>query len=107
MTIQPLGRRLLLRPINLPAEIDLGGGKKLHLPEQSVEKPCEFTVIGLGVGFDAEGRDVTSQFSVKVGDRVLAEKFMDLEARVPDAENEGKWLAVLDEKYLLGVLETV
>jgi len=49
LTIKPIGRRLLVKPVEIPAVYERDG-IKLHLPENLVNKPLEADVISLGGG---------------------------------------------------------
>lgn len=52
MTLRPLGTRILIRPDEVPMKTESG----LHLPEYTIEKPWQGTVIS--VGKFKEGTDV-------------------------------------------------
>jgi len=93
--ITPLGRRVLVKRSS--SEEKSAGG--LFLPDTAKEKPQEAEVIALGVGKDDEGKDVTTLFTVKVGDKVLISKYGGTEVKI-----DGEDHLILNETDILGVI---
>ena len=69
--IQPLGDRVLVKPVEDEGEQVKGG---IIIPDSAKEKPQEAEVVALGTGkVDDDGK--TRDFVVKVGDRVIVSKY--------------------------------
>jgi chaperonin GroES len=70
MGIRPLKDRVLLRPLKQPEKTKSG----IFLPESATEKSQQAVVVGVGPGcLDDNGKKIP--MDVKVGDKVLYEKF--------------------------------
>ena len=80
MNIQPLGERVLVRP--LEAEEKTKGG--IVIPDTAKEKPQEGKVVAVGKG-RRDGEKVIP-LEVKVGDKVLYGKYSGTELRGKDGE---------------------
>jgi chaperonin GroES len=81
MTIQPLGNRVLLEPIEVEEQV--AGG--IIIPDSAKEKPLESKVAALGTGgIDEKGNKIP--FDVKVGDIVLTNKYGGTEIKHNDKE---------------------
>ena len=93
--ITPLGRRVLVKR-SLSEEKTAGG---IFLPDTAKEKPQEAEVITLGTGKDDEGKDVSTLFTVKVGDKVLISKYGGTEVKVGGDE-----CVLVNESDILGIL---
>jgi chaperonin GroES len=93
--IRPLGDRILVK--RLEARDIVKGG--IIIPDSAKEKPQEGIVVALG-----EGRRVKSgkllPFDVKVGDRVVIEKYTGSDITV-----EGDEYTIIKEESVLAVLE--
>jgi len=80
VNIKPLGNRVLLEPVEEPAEQIKGG---IVIPDSAKEKPLESKVIALGTGkLDDNGNKIV--FDVKVGDLVLTNKYGGTEIKLND-----------------------
>ncbi len=91
MSIQPLGDRVLIEP--LEAQEKTKGG--IVLPDTAKEKPQEGKVIAVGKGrVSNEGKIIALE--VKVGDKVLYGKYSGTEVSVEGDE----YLIVKDEDIL-------
>ena len=69
MAIQPLGDRVLVKPLD-EAEDKIGS---LYIPETAKEKPQEGLIEAVGPGTHKDGKLVPLE--VKVGDKVLYGKY--------------------------------
>jgi chaperonin GroES len=85
MTIEPLGTRILIKPLDQESTTVSG----LYLPETAKEKPQQGTVTAIGN---------TEQMStgLLVGDRVLFPKYTGTEVQV-----EGSAYLVMEENEIL------
>ena len=94
-SITPLGRRVLVKR-SISEEKTAGG---IFLPDTAKEKPQEAEVLALGTGKDDEGKDVSTLFTVKKGDKVLISKYGGTEIKV-----EGNTYLIMREDDILGIL---
>lgn len=94
-SITPLGRRVLVK--RSTSEEKTAGG--IFLPDTAKEKPQEAEVLALGVGKDDEGKDVSTLFTVKKGDKVLISKYGGTEVKL-----DGETYTLLREDDILGIL---
>lgn len=93
--IQPLGDRVLVEPIE-EAEQMKGG---IYIPDTAKEKPLTAVVIALGNGkLNDDG--TRSSFDVKVGDKVLTNKYGGTEVKL-----DGKEYKLLNASDILAVLD--
>jgi len=94
-SVKPLGDRILVKRLE-PQDIVKGG---IIIPDSAKEKPQEGIVVALG-----EGRRIKSgkvlPFEVKVGDRVMIEKYTGSEIKI-----EGEEYTIIKEDGVLAVLE--
>ncbi len=81
MTIQPLGDRVLVKPME--KEEKTKGG--IVLPDTAKEKPQEGEVIAVGTGRTLEDGK-TVPLTVKKGDKVLFRKYAGTEVKIDDEE---------------------
>jgi chaperonin GroES len=93
--ITPLGRRVLVKRVS--SEEKTAGG--IFLPDTAKEKPQEAEVLSLGVGKDDEGKDVSTLFTVKVGDKVLISKYGGTEVKL-----DGEDVLIVNESDVLGIV---
>ena len=93
--ITPLGRRLLVKRVN--SEEKTAGG--IFLPDTAKEKPHEAQVLATGIGKDDEGKDVTTLFTCKVGDKVLISKYGGTEVKL-----DGDDVLIINESDVLGIV---
>ena len=91
MAIQPLGDRVLIKP--LEAQDKTKGG--IVLPDTTKEKPQEGKVVAVGKGRASEDGKI-KPLEVKAGDKVLYGKYSGTEITV-DAE---EYLIVKEEDIL-------
>ncbi len=95
MKVQPLGDRVLVKPLD-EKEQKSGGG--IIIPDSAKEKPQEGKVVALGTGKkDDEGK--TIEFAVKAGDKVLISKYGGTEIKI-DGENH----LIMREDDILGII---
>jgi len=94
--ITPLGTRVLVKRIELDEQKTEGG---IFIPDNAKEKPQEAEVLALGTGKDEEGKDVTTLFTVKKGDKVLISKYGGTEVKVG-----GEDLLIINETDILGII---
>ena len=95
MNIQPLGDRIIVRP--LEAEEKTKGG--IILPDTAKEKPQEGEVLAVGKGKVLENGSVQAP-EVKKGDRVLYGKYSGTEIKT----KEGEDLLIMREEDVLAIL---
>jgi len=96
MKIQPLGDRVIIKP--LEAETKTKGG--IVLPDTAKEKPQEGEVIAVGKGKVLEN-GTTKAPEVKVGDKVLYGKYSGNEITT----KEGEELLIMREEDILGIVK--
>ena len=94
--IKPIGDRVLVK--HLEEKEQVRGG--IIIPDSAKEKPQEAEVIALGTGKDDEGKDVTTLFTVKAGDKVLISKYGGTEVKVG-----GDDLLIINETDILGIVK--
>lgn len=92
--IQPLGDRVLVKKIQENEQVRGG----IIIPDSAKEKPQQAEVVALGTGRkDDNGKPIN--FSVKVGDRVLTNKYGGTEVKLNDETYE-----IMREEDILGVI---
>lgn len=96
MNIQPLGDRVVIKP--LEAEAKTKGG--IVLPDTAKEKPQEGKVVSVGKGKVLENGTVQSP-EVKVGDKVLYGKYSGNEITT----KEGEELLIMREEDILAIIK--
>ena len=89
VNIKPLADRVLIEPME--AETKTASG--IYIPDTAKEKQQKGKVIAVGPGTKDE------KISVKVGDKVLFEKFGGTELNW-----EGKDYLMMQEKYILAII---
>ena len=90
--IQPLGDRVLVKPIDVEEEVKGG----IIIPDSAKEKPTTAEVLALGNG-KKDGE--TYEFSVKVGDHVIISKYGGTQVKYDDVE-----YTILREDDILGII---
>ena len=90
--IQPLGDRVLVKPIDVEEEVKGG----IIIPDTAKEKPTTAEVLALGNG-KKDGE--TYEFSVKVGDHVIISKYGGTQVKYEDVE-----YTILREDDILGII---
>ena len=90
--IQPLGDRVLVKPVDVEEEVKGG----IIIPDSAKEKPTTAEVLALGNG-KKDGE--TYEFSVKVGDKVIISKYGGTQVKYDDVE-----YTILREEDILAVL---
>jgi chaperonin GroES len=96
MNIQPLGDRVVIKP--LEAEEKTKGG--IVLPDTAKEKPQEGKVLAVGKGRILENGTI-QPLEVKVGDRVLFSKYSGTEVTT----KEGEELLIVKEEDILAIIK--
>jgi chaperonin GroES len=96
MKIQPLGDRVVVKP--LEAEAKTKGG--IVLPDTAKEKPQEGEIIAVGKGKVLESGSV-QPMEVKVGDRILYGKYSGNEITTKDGDE----LLIMREEDILAILK--
>ncbi len=96
MKIQPLGDRVVIKP--LAAEAKSKGG--ILLPDTAKERPQEGEVIAVGKGKVMDNGQVAA-LEVKVGDKVLYGKYSGNEI----TSSEGAELLIMREEDILAILK--
>jgi len=96
MNIQPLGDRVVVKP--LEAESKTKGG--IVLPDMAKEKPQEGKVVAVGKGKVLDSGTVQVP-EVKVGDKVLYGKYSGNEITTKDGEE----LLIMREEDILAIVK--
>ena len=96
MKIQPLGDRVVVRP--LEAESKTRGG--IVLPDTAKEKPQQGEIVAAGKGKILENGTL-SPLEVKVGDKVLYGKYSGNEITT----KEGEELLIMKEEDILAIVK--
>ena len=95
MAIQPLGDRVLVKP--LETELKTKGG--IVLPETAKEKPQEGEVIAVGTGRILEDGK-TAPLEVKKGDKILFSKYGGTEVKLDGEEH-----LIMKEEDILAIIK--
>ncbi len=93
--IQPLGDRVLVKPIEAK-EYKKGG---IIIPDTAKEKPQEGEVVATGKGKTTEDGKVLPM-DVKAGDRILYGKYSGNEIKIEDTE-----YLIMHQDDILGILK--
>jgi len=96
MKVQPLGDRVLVKP--LEAESKTKGG--IVLPDTAKEKPQEAEVVAVGKGKTLEDGSL-KPLEVKVGDKVLYGKYSGNEITTKDGEE----MMIMREEDILAIIK--
>lgn len=95
MAVKPLHDRVLVKRLEEVTTTASG----IIIPDNSTEKPSEGEVIAVGSGYRLEdGSD--RALEVKVGDKVLFEKYGSSEVKV-----DGMDYLVMKEEKILGIIQ--
>ena len=95
MSIQPLGDRILVKPIEAKEKTEGG----IILPDTAKEKPQEAKVIAIGKGSVSEdGTKVPLE--VKVGDKILYGKYSGT-----DINHDGEDYLILRQDDILAIIK--
>ena len=95
MNIRPLGDRLVLKQIEAEEKTKSG----IILPSSTAkEKPSIFEVVVVGNGIQNDGTEV--KMILKVGDKVVANKYSGLTVKVDEDD-----LVILRQSDILAVME--
>lgn len=94
MSIRPLYDRVVVR--RMEEETTTAGG--IVLPGSATEKPVEGEVVAVGNGRYMNSGELAA-LQVKVGDKVIFEKFGGTEVKV-----DGEELLIMREENIIGVL---
>ncbi len=89
VSIKPLADRVLIEP--MAAETKTASG--IYIPDTAKEKPQKGKVVAVGPGTKDE------KISVKVGDKVIYEKFGGTELKW-----EGTDYLMMQEKYIIAII---
>jgi chaperonin GroES len=94
--LKPLGDRVVIKP-SAREEMTKSG---IVIPDTAKEKPQEGTIIAAGPGKILEDGK-REPMDVKVGDRVLYQKYAGTEFKV-----DGEDLLIIDQKSILAIVES-
>jgi chaperonin GroES len=95
-TVQPLADRVLVKRL----EEDTKTASGIIIPDNSKEKPAQKVKLSQSVMDTLMRMDLRSSLTVKVGDKVLFEKFSGTEVKV-----NGEELLIMKEEKILGILQ--
>lgn len=93
--IQPLGDRVLVRPVE-QKEVKKSG---IIIPDTAKEKPQEGKVVACGKGKSSEDGKLLPM-EVKAGDRILYGKYSGTEIRIDDEDH-----LIMHQDDILGILK--
>ena len=96
MNIQPLGDRIVVKPLEA-VEKTKGG---IVLPDTAKEKPQEGKVVAVGKGKTLDSGKVEAP-EVKVGDKILYGKYSGTEITT----REGEELLIMREEDILAIIK--
>lgn len=94
--LKPLGSRVVVKPLEREEMTKSG----ILLPDTSKEKPQEGKVLSVGPGDRHPDTGERIAVELKVGDKVLFQKYAGTEFKLDDVE-----LLILAEKDVLAVIE--
>jgi chaperonin GroES len=94
LKIQPLGDRVVVRPLEEAEE--MRGG--LYIPDTAKEKPLQGEIVAAGPGRFEKGARVPME--VKVGQKVLYSKYAGTDVRIGDDE-----VLIIKESDVLAIIE--
>lgn len=94
MKIRPLGDRVLLQALEAEEKTKSG----IILPDSAKEKPQEAKVVAVGSGKTVDGKK--QEMSVKVGDKVIYEKY-----KFEDVKINGQEYILGKEEDILAIVE--
>ncbi len=93
--LKPLGSRVVIKPLEREEMTKSG----IVLPDTAKEKPQEGKVLAVGPGDrDEDGKRIPVE--LKVGDKVLYQKYAGTEFKIDDEE-----LLIVSEKDILAIVE--
>lgn len=95
MKLQPLGDRVLVKPVEAK-EVKKGG---IIIPDTAKEKPQEGDVIAVGPGKRTDDGKLIPM-DVKVGDRILFGKYSGSEVKIDDVE-----YLIMNQDDILGIVK--
>ncbi|MBI3550543.1 MAG: co-chaperone GroES [Elusimicrobia bacterium] len=95
MKIQPLGDRVLVKPLEAK-ELKKGG---IIIPDTAKEKPQEGKIVAAGKGKVTEDGKVLPM-ELKAGDRVLYGKYSGTEIKIDDED-----FLIMHQEDILGILK--
>ena len=96
MNIKPLHDRVIVK--RKEAETTTASG--IIIPDTAKEKPIEGEIVAVGKGKTKEDGTIIA-LDVKVGDRVLFEKYSGTEVKV-----EGQDYILMREEHIVGIIES-
>ena len=97
MTIKPLADRVVIKMVEAEETTKSG----IILAGNAKEKPVVAEVVAVGPGGVVDGKDVT--MTVKIGDKVITEKYSGSTVKLPDGDQEyvivrqGDILAIVED----------
>lgn len=93
MKFRPVGDKVLVEPIK-----DIGQRGALFIPEAHRDAPNEAVVVQLGTG--ATTKTGRTEFEVKIGDRVIIDRFQGQAVEI-----SGKQYKIMERQDLLAIIE--
>ena len=95
MPVKPLHDKVLVKRFEESTTTASG----IIIPDSSKEKPSEGEVVAVGTGYRLDNGDDRA-LTVKVGDKVLFEKYGSSEVKV-----NGEELLMMKEEKILGIIQ--
>ena len=96
LKLKPLGSRVVVKALDREEQTKSG----IFLPDTAKEKPQEGKVLAVGPGDRHPDTGQRIPVELKVGDRILFQKYAGTEFKLDDEE-----LLILSEKDVLGTVE--
>lgn len=96
MNIKPLADKVVIE-IEDATEQSAGG---IYIPDTAREKPQQGKVVAVGPGSLNDNTGKRNEMSVKVGDRVLFQKYGGSDIKIDGADYK-----ILSERDIIGILE--
>ena len=95
LKLKPLGSRVVVRALDREEQTKSG----IYLPDTAKEKPQEGRILAVGPGDRHPDTGQRIPVELKVGDRILFQKYAGTEFKLDDEE-----LLILSEKDVLGLV---
>lgn len=96
MIIQPLGNRVVVKPIEKKETTD-----GIYIPDSIKDKPIYFEVVAIGEGWYSEDGTIIPINNVKVGDQVLIERHTGIEIK----KDDGTSVRVVNAAEILAIIK--
>lgn len=96
MIIQPLGNRVVVKPIEKNETTD-----GIFIPDSIKDKPIYFQVVSVGQGWYTTAGELKPIQNIKVGDKVIIERHNGIEIK----KDDGQKVRVVNAAEVLGIIK--